>query len=143
MGAHELVCCRLHDRLVQVLGIEPGSIHIKRILEPGIVNLIGVLLPGTGADGIEVLMDLKGLRHHDVTGKMGIEGVGQSLRRDGGAGTEVRHIATGVYSGISTPAAGHMDRVAHHHGSGFFQGFCHRGQILLNLPAVVVGAEIG
>ena len=106
VGAHKLVCRRLHDPFIQMLGIKPGAVDIKRVLQPGIVDLVGIFLPDTGADGIEILMDFKSLRHHDVTGKMGIHGIGQPLHWDGGGGAEIGHINPGVDTSIGAAAAG-------------------------------------
>ena len=143
MGTHKLGSRRLHDALIQMPGIEPGPVHIEGILQPGIVDLIGIFLADAGADGIEVLIHLKGLRHHDIAGQMGIQGIGEPLHRDGRGGPEIRHIAPGVDPRVCAAAAGDVDAVAHHLGGSLFHGLCHRGQILLDLPAVVAGAEIG
>ena len=142
MGTHELAGRRLHHVLVQVPGVKPGTVDIKRILKAGIVNLIGIFLPGAGADGVEILMNGKGLRHHDVTGKVGIQRIGQPLHRDGGGRAEIRHVHPGVDARVRPAAAGHMHRMPNHHGGGPFHGLRHGGQILLHLPAVVMGTEI-
>ena len=60
MGSHKLVRRRLHHRLIQTAGIEPGAVDIKRIANPVVVNEIRIRFPDTGADGVEVLMDLPG-----------------------------------------------------------------------------------
>ena len=142
MGAHELARRRLHHVLVQVPGVKPCTVDIKRILKPGIVNLIGVFLPGAGADGVEILMNLKGFCHHDVAGKVGIQRIGQPLHRDGGGRAEIRHVHPCVYARVRPAATRHMHRMPNHHGGSLFHGLRYGGHIFLHLPAVVMGAEI-
>ena len=143
MGTHKLRRCRLHDLLIQVLGIKPGTIHIERIPDTGIVNGIRILFTDTGADGIEVFIHFKGLCHHDIHRKMGIERIGQPIHRNRRCGTEIGHIAPGMHTCIRTAAAGYMDIMLHDHGNSFFQGLLDRCQILLGLPTMVRCALIG
>ena len=58
VGTHKVGGRTLHHSLVQVFGIEPGAVDIKRIANPVVVNEIRIRFPDTGADGVEVLMDL-------------------------------------------------------------------------------------
>ena len=142
MGADKLAGGLLHDLLIQVLGIEPGTVDIEGVLQAGVVNQVGILLPGAGTDGVEILMDFKGLRHHHILRQVGIQGIGQTVHRDGGGGAEIRHIALGVDPRVSPAAAGDVDAVAHHHGDGLLHGLLDGRQILLHLPAVIGSSEI-
>ena len=90
-----------------------------------------------------MLPHLKGPGHHNVAGQMGIEGVGQPVHGNGGVGPEIGNIAQGVHSRVGAAAAGNMNAVAHDLGCRLFHSFRHRGQVLLDLPAVITGAEIG
>ena len=74
---------------------------------------------------------------------MGIEGVGQPVHGNGGVGPEIGNVAQGVHPRVGTAAAGNMDAVAHDPGCRLFQRLRHRGQVFLDLPAVITGAEIG
>ena len=142
MGAHKLAGRRLHHVFVQVPGVKPCTVDIKRVFQPGIVNLIGVFLPGAGADGVEILVNLKSFCHHDVAGKVGIQRIGQPLHRDGGGRAEIRHVHPRMNTRVRPAAARHMHRMPNHHGGGLLHSLRYGGQIFLHLPAVVMGAEI-
>ena len=137
MGAHELIRRSLHDLLIQVFRIKPGAIHIERVLDTGIINGIGIFLADAGADGIEVLPNLKGLRHHDIHRQVGIQGIREAADRDHRLRTEIGDVAAGVDTGVGAPAAGHMDTLARDHGHRFFQRLLNCGKIFLNLPAMI------
>ena len=92
---------------------------------------------------VEILMDIEGLRHHHIRGKVGIECIRKAIHRNRGGSAEICHIAFGVDTRIGPAAAGDMDLVAHHHGAGILQSLADRSQLFLDLPAVVMGAEIG
>ncbi len=143
MGAHKLLPRRLHNALVQMLGVKPCPVHIEGVTDSGIVNQIGILLADTRANGIEAVADFSRPGDHNVRWQMGIEGIGQPLYRDGGFGAEVGQIDSGVYPGIGSAATGHVYPVTQQLPGGGLQCARHRGQLLLHLPAVVGCAQIG
>ena len=111
VGAHELAGGPLHHRLVQMLGVEPGPVHIESVAQAGVINAVGVFLFPAGADGVEFHGHLDGPDHHDVVGQAGVDRQGQAVAGDGGGGAEVGHIDLGVDAGVGAPGAGAFDRV--------------------------------
>jgi hypothetical protein len=72
MGTHKGIRSSLHNLLIQVLGIKPGTIHVKRVFKPGIINEIGIFLLCTRTDGIKRFVNLKSLGYHNIRRQMGI-----------------------------------------------------------------------
>ena len=142
VGADKLIRSFLHDLFIQMRRIKPGTVHIERILQSGIVDLISILLPGAGTDGIEIFMDFKSLGNHNIRRKMGIQSVGQPVTGNGGSGAEIGNVHPCMDTGIGTSAAGDMNFVTHDHFRGFFHGFSNGGQILLYLPSVIGRSQI-
>ena len=88
-------------------------------------------------------MDLPGPGDHNVRGQVGVQGVGQALRRDGGAGAKIGHVGPGMDARVGPAAAGDVNPVAHHRLGRRLQGPGHGDQVLLHLPAVIRRAQIG
>ena len=137
MGSHKLIGSSLHDLLVQMPRIEPSSVHIEGIPDTGVIDGIGIFFPDAGTDGIETFTDFKGLGHHNIHGKMGIEGIRQAIHRNGGCGAEIGNVNSCMDTRIRAAAAGYMHVMTYDHGNGFFQGLLDRCQIFLRLPAVI------
>ena len=125
-----------------MFGIEPGSVDIKSISQPGVIDAVGVLLPETGPNGVEMLRYLGGLNHHDIVGKTGVHRQRDAVRGNGGTGVEIGDIHLRMDAGVRAPRPGTLDGVAHHRGEGLFQRLGHGDGVLLHLPAVVGGAHV-
>ena len=142
MGARELGGRLGHDRFVQVLGVEPGPIHKEGVAQPGVVNLVGVLLFLAGTDGVEAVGHLGGLDDHNVVGQTGVHRQRELVQRDAAGGAEVGHIGLGVDPGVGASCAGTLHRVAHRGRQGLLQRLRYRDGVLLHLPPVVGRAVV-
>ena len=90
--ADKLLRRTLHDGLVEVLGVKPRAVDIKRVLDRGIIDQIGILLFDARADGIEAVMHLHRAGHDNIARQMRVEGVGNPVDRDARVGAEVCHV---------------------------------------------------
>ena len=140
--ADELLRRALHDGLVEVLGVKPRAVYIKRILDRGIIDQVGILLFDTRADGIEAVMHLHRAGHDDIPRQVRIEGVWNAVDRDARVGPEVRHIDLCMHACVRSAATGDMHLVSHDHRRRLFQRLTDRDIIFLYLPAVIGGPEV-
>ena len=142
MGAHEHPRRPVQELLVQVLGVEVGPVDVKRVLEPGVVDAVGVLLLDAGADGVEVLRHLEGLLHRDVLRRVGVDGEGDPVHGNAALRAEVGDVVLCVDAGVGAAATGEMHRAAADVGNGLLQGPADGDRVLLHLPPVVGGAVV-
>ena len=137
VGAHKPAGRRLHDLLVQVLGVKPGPVDEKGVADAGVIDAVGVLLFDAGTDGVEAVVDFRGLDHHNVLRQAGVHRQGEPVAGNGGGGTEVGDIGLRMDARVGTARAGALHRVAHHRCQRFLQGLLHGDGVLLDLPPVV------
>ena len=142
MGANKLCRRPGHDILVQVLGVEPGPVDIKRIAQPGVVDAVGIFLPLTGPDGVESLRNTGGLDHHNVLREAGVYRQGKLIQRNPGGGVEVGHVDLCVDPGIRSARPGAFYRMAHRGRQRLFQCLRHGHSVFLHLPPVVGRAVV-
>ena len=140
--AHEHPRCPVQEFLVQVLGIEVGPVDVKWVLEPGVVDAVGVLLLDAGADGVEVLRHLEGLLHRDVLRRVGVDGEGEPVHGNAALRAEVGDVVLRVDTGVGASAAGEVYRAAADVSNGLLQGPADGDRVLLHLPPVVGGAVV-
>ena len=139
---HELLRRALHDRLVEVFGIEPGAVYIKRVLNWRIVDEIGIFLLDARTDGVEAIVHLHRAGDDDVSGQVRVEGVGNALHRNSRVRAEICHVDLRVNARVRPAAAGNVHLMAHNHGGGFLERLADRDIIFLHLPAVIGRTEV-
>ena len=131
-----------HDLFVQVFWIEVGPIHIEGIAYSGIVDLIGIFLTNTGADGVKALGDLPGRDHHNVLRQTGVEGQGHPVAWNIAGSAEIGDIDPCVDARIRAARPGEFHWVLYHLGDGLLQSLLNRLRIFLLLPARPAGAVV-
>ena len=142
MRADKAVSRTLHDLLVQMLGIKPRAIDIKRIADAGIIDQIGIFLFDAGADCIEVLMHLHRIRHDNILRQVRVERIRDAVTWNAGRGAEIGDVDACVNACIRAAAAGHMHRMADDIRRGLLQRLRDGAGVFLHLPAVIGRAEI-
>ena len=123
--------------LVQTLGVEICPVDIKRILHPGIVNAVSILLFQAGTDGVEILRHLQRLTDGNVLRRVGVDGKGQALQRNPAFRPEICYVPLRVNAGIRAAAAGKVHRRAGDFFQRPLQRFTDGNRVFLHLPAVV------
>ena len=131
-----------HHRLVQAFGVKIRPVYKKGVADPGVIDLIGVLLFQAGADGVKPLRHLARGDHYDVLRQPGVKGQRHPLAGDGGDRAEVGDIDPRVHPRVRPPGTGKADRMSHHLAHRLLQCLLDGGGILLYLPAVVGGADV-
>ena len=103
---------------------------------------IYIFLFYTRADRVEALVDLDRIRHGDIVRQTGIDRERHTLHGDVRLGMEVRAVAQGVHSRVSSAAADHLRARAEHLFQRFLNGLRDAYFVFLNLPAVVAAPVI-
>ena len=79
----------------------------------------------------------------DIIGQTGIEGIGQAIHGDGALHTHAGDVIFGVDTGIGTAAARDRNLLSAGLFNGLFDLLLDGDAVLLALPAMIGGAQIG
>ncbi len=107
-----------------------------------IVDLIGILLAGAGANGVEIVRHLPRRGHCDVRRELTVDRIGDAVDGDARVGAEIRNIDACVNARVRPAAASHVNRVADHARRSLFHGLPDGALGFLHLPTMVGRAVI-